>query len=231
VSRLSDLRTNAHVILEQHVEPVAGNDNPVEGPVPLVVSARSADALVRQAARLADALDDETDLAAVARSLATARTVREHRAVVVADSVTSAAAGLRGVAEGRPAGNGAVGVVFTGQGAQRPGMGRQLYAAFPVFASAFDAACAELDRCLAGHVEFPVRDVVFDETHASSLRRTGYAKPACFALEVAMFRLVESWGVRPAVVLGHSIGELSAAHVAGVLTLADAARLVAAGDV
>jgi len=128
----------------------------------------------------------------------------------VADSVTSAAAGLRGVAK-PSAGNGAVGVVFTGQGGAAAGMGRQLYAAFPVFASAFDAACAELDRCLAGMWSSGAGRSCSTRPMLRRCRRTGYAQAGLFALEVAMFRLVESWGVRPAVVLGHSIGELSAA--------------------
>ncbi|MYX46881.1 acyltransferase domain-containing protein, partial [Streptomyces sp. SID89] len=237
--------TNAHVILEQAPEEPPADGEPatvVPAPavLPYALSAKTPEALAGQAARLAARIADGDDrLVDVAHSLLTSRAALDHRAVVLAGDRTELLAGLDALAEGTPAASvvtgssapGRTAFLFTGQGSQRTGMGRELYAAYPVYAEAFDAACAELDRELAGHVPLPLREVVFAEDGtetAALLHRTVYTQAALFALQVALFRLVESWGVRPDLVAGHSIGELAAAHVAGVYSLADGARLVAA---
>ncbi|MGW3916437.1 type I polyketide synthase, partial [Streptomyces sp. NPDC005070] len=217
--------TNAHVIVEQ----AATSDEParetaVTGPVPWVLSARSDEALRAQAGRLLSFLDAagvegaEVRAEDVAFSLATSRAVLERRAAVVGEELGEFRQGLEALASGAaPVGGaigGKVGFLFSGQGSQRIGMGRELYASYPVFAAAYDEVCARLDATV---------DVGSEE-----LNRTGSAQPALFAVEVALFRLLESWGVRPDYVAGHSVGEIAAAHVAGVLSLEDAARLVSA---
>ncbi len=231
--------TNAHVVLEQApvedgpAAETAGGTPPRV--VPWVLSARGADALREQARNLHARLGEggEPSAADVGYALATTRSAFTHRAALVAASGEELTRGLAALAEDRPdpavtlgtAVRGKLGFLFTGQGSQRVGMGRELYEASPEFADAFDAVCAELDR----HLDRPLREVVFG-THGDGglLDRTGYTQPALFALEVALFRLFAHHGVRPDFVTGHSIGEVSAAHVAGVLSLPDAAALVAA---
>ncbi|WP_449455867.1 SDR family NAD(P)-dependent oxidoreductase [Streptomyces dangxiongensis] len=234
--------TNAHVILEQapEEEPAAKPVAPADGVLPLVISARGADALAGQAGRLAEfAAATDAPTAAVAGALVSRRAVLSERAVVVAGSREEAVAGLAALAAGEssPAvvtgteSSGATVIVFPGQGSQRLGMGRELYDRHPVFARAFDEACAALDAQLAGWADHPVKDVVFGEVGNAGgglLDQTIFTQAGLFAVESALFRLVESWGVRPDVVAGHSIGEVVAAHVAGVLSLTDAAALVAA---
>ncbi|MGW1055612.1 type I polyketide synthase, partial [Streptomyces sp. NPDC002521] len=225
--------TNAHVVLEE--PPVRAEPQPVHAPadggvVPWAVSGRTAAALRAQAARLAEFVtgDETLGAAEVGASLVRSRSLFEHRAVVWGTDRGELLRGLESVASGEEASNAATGTarrdahtafLFAGQGSQRLGMGRELYEAYPVFAGAFDAVDAELP--------FGLREVVFGED-ADCLNRTEYAQPALFALEVALFRLLESWGVRPDVLAGHSIGEIAAAHVAGVWSLADACRLVVA---
>ncbi|ROP28379.1 type I polyketide synthase [Couchioplanes caeruleus] len=188
--------TNAHVILEQ-AEPAPEHATPpVAGPVPLPVSARSEAGLDAQIGRVRAVVGEPAD---IGFSLATSRAALAHRAVLIGDTV------VRGVASGRR-----LGVVFSGQGSQRAGMGRGLYDRFPVFAEAFDAVCAHLT------IDW------------GDLDATGSAQPAIFAVEVALYRLLESWGLRPDVVGGHSVGEIVAAYVAGVFSLEDACTLISA---
>ncbi|MFC5219083.1 type I polyketide synthase, partial [Streptomyces coerulescens] len=248
--------TNAHVVIEEAPAPVAttaeGAPEPVESSVessvqpavessvvdaevpavpsptvelpviPWVVSARGADALRAQTERLASVDADPLD---TGFSLAATRATLDHRAVVLGHDLADlrdqlAAPMIKGAAtEGRTA------WMFTGQGSQRPGMGRELAATFPEFATALDEVCALLDAELG--FGRPLRSVLFGDDE-QTLQDTGYAQSALFALQVALIRLLRSWGTEPEVVLGHSVGEFAAAHAAGVLELPDAVRLVAA---
>ncbi|MFJ7152411.1 type I polyketide synthase [Streptomyces sp. NPDC100445] len=215
-------------------------DETAGGPHLFPVSARTPAGLRGQAGRLADWLTDRTGtpLPATAHALATARAHLDHRAVVVAADRQRLVAALRALADGttgtdtvmgRPA-DGELAFLFTGQGSQWPGMGRELAAAQPVFRDAFDAACAAVERHLDA-LAHPLKDVVFAEPgteQAALLDQTLYTQAALFALETALFRLFTSWGVRPGLLAGHSVGEIAAAHAAGILDLADAGELVAA---
>jgi polyketide synthase 12 len=252
--------TNAHVILE---EPPTSAHAPAglaqtglvpdrdalapatAGAVPWVLSARTAEGLRGQAGRLLEhvAADRELGVGDVGFSLARTRSVFEHRAVVLGGERKELLAGLGALARGdraagvvtgtAPAADGGSAFLFTGQGAQRAGMGLELYEAFPAFRAALDETCDHLD----GLLEQPLREVLFagDRCEESSrapgselLDQTRYAQVGLFALEVALFRLLETWGVKPDYLIGHSIGELAAAHVAGVFSLADACALVEA---
>ncbi|MFI6449793.1 type I polyketide synthase, partial [Kitasatospora sp. NPDC050543] len=217
--------TNAHTILEQApvVEESASEVSVSLPVVPVVVSAKSAEALAAQAVELVALVEGDESLGLVdlGFSLATGRAAFEHRAGFVAGDRVELLAGLTGLTGSGAMTEGRTAFLFTGQGSQRVGMGEELYAGYPVFADAFDEVCAHLDQ----YLERPLREAIADET---LVNETGFTQPALFALEVALFRLVESWGLTPDVLAGHSIGELAAAHVAGVLSLADAARLVAA---
>ncbi|WP_409187097.1 type I polyketide synthase [Amycolatopsis sp. VS8301801F10] len=217
--------TNAHIILEQAPVAEAPSGKPLDAP--LVLSARSPKALADQAARLLSMVD-EPDLA---RALATTRTAHPYRAAVLSDF----RAGLAALSEGVDAPNvakgraeaGKLAFTFSGQGSQRLGAGRELSAEFPVFAAAFTEACEALDP----HLPRGIRDIVFADEgspEAALLERTGYTQAALFATEVALYRLLEHWGLRPDYLAGHSAGELACAHVSGVLTLADAAAVVGA---
>lgn len=230
--------TNAHVIVEQppaqldaEAEPAANPPDPV---IPWVVSARSAEALAGQAQRLLHRLSADPSLRAVdvGWSLATTRAAFEHRAVLVGAHRDALTAGLAGLASGRPEPAVLVGrsrsvgkrvFVFPGQGSQTLGMGAELYQRFPAFARVFDEAVAAVD----GHSRLPLREVMWG-ADAELLQSTEFAQPALFVLEMALAALWQSFGVTPDVVIGHSVGEIAAACVAGVLSLPDAAQLVAA---
>ncbi|CAM5289098.1 hypothetical protein SANTM175S_03777 [Streptomyces antimycoticus] len=241
--------TNAHTIIEQAPaddEPKAPRaaeaPDSATAPVPWILSGRTDAALRGQAerllAQLATATEESMPAVDVGYSLATARSLFDHRAAVVGEDRADMLRGLEALAKGEAAPGVVRGVagaagktafLFSGQGAQRLGMGRELYDAFPVFADAWDEVCAHLD----GLLDRPLREVVFaaeGSADAGLLDQTAFTQPALFAVEVALFRLLSAWGVAPDVVMGHSIGEVesAAAHVAGVFSLEDACTLVAA---
>ncbi|GAB1820556.1 type I polyketide synthase [Herbidospora sp. RD11066] len=241
--------TNAHLIVEQAPDDVAepvgeagptadlafgrvpGSDAPPAHPAgALVLSAKSEAALREQAFFLRKRLVDRPDitLADAARTLVTGRALFPHRAIVLGDHLTgldalSAGSDHPAVVSGVATRRGGLAFLLTGQGSQRPGMGRELAEAFPVFADALDEVAAHLDA----HLAHPIREVMF--TGADGLLdTTAYTQPALFAFEVALHRLAGEFGLHPTHLIGHSIGELTAAHLAGVLSLPDAAALVTA---
>ncbi|WP_262418316.1 type I polyketide synthase [Streptomyces sp. SP2-10] len=227
VSSFGASGTNAHTILEEAPAGEPAEPGPRTAPplVPWVVSGRTEHALRAQAARLAAAVG-ELDAVDVAHSLAATRTAHRYRAVVLGADRDALVTAMTRVAEGGPGAatgrvrKGQTAFLFTGQGAQRAGMGRELYAHFPVFARTFDEICA-----LYGDDD--LRDLVLGDD-PEPLNRTARTQTALFAFEVALYRLLESWGLTPDYLAGHSVGEIAAAHVAGVLDLKDAATLVAA---
>ncbi|WP_329224139.1 type I polyketide synthase [Streptomyces canus] len=223
--------TNAHVIIEEHAEEPA--EEPAEaadlGPVPWVLSAKTLPALHDQAHRLLDLITTRPEVspADIAHSLLTSRTRFDQRAVIIADNPDNRRDALQALSEGTPhsgvvtgsADSGKLAFLFTGQGAQHAGMGQELYNTYPAYADAYDTVLAHFDPEL--------RDIISTNPDGR-LDQTRHTQPALFAIEVALYRLLESWGIRPDYLAGHSIGELTAAHCAGVLTLHDAATLVTA---
>ncbi|WP_428846936.1 type I polyketide synthase [Nocardia terpenica] len=247
--------TNAHVILEQApceatrdeadkpapADDIGAQTLPRDNAVstlPLLVSAHSAEALRAQAIRLREYMESHHDLAPddLAYSLATTRAVLEHRAVVVGGDRDELLRGIgalgqdhivAGVLRGTRRRSGRLTFLFPGQGSQRVGMARGLYTRWPTFAEAVDAVCTCADRIL----DRPLLEVLFaaeNSPEACLLDETAFTQVALFAIEVGLFRLLGSWGIRPDFLIGHSVGELAAAHVADVLSLEDAVTLVAA---
>jgi acyl transferase domain-containing protein/acyl carrier protein len=225
------------------------------GIVPWVLSGRDSHSLSAQAGRLLEHLGSSSELsvADIGYSL-TKRSVLPARAVVLGEDRDGLIEGLRTLGEGAlapgvvrtpegwsDAGSaGTLALLFSGQGAQRLGMGRELYSELALYRQTFDEVCAQLDE----HLDGSVRDITFGvspgseistpgqsagaEAQLTALDHTAFAQASLFALEVSLFRVLESWGLRPDFLVGHSIGELTAAYVSGMFSLKDACKLVAA---
>ncbi|HMC49937.1 MAG TPA: type I polyketide synthase, partial [Solirubrobacterales bacterium] len=249
VSSFGASGTNAHVVVEEapprrederggegSSEPVSSEEQAFAGPLPFVLSAKSRAALRESAARLRRRLeaDPSTSLVDLAWSLASTRAALEHRGVAIADDPARLSAALEALARGSSspdlalgrARRGKLAYLFTGQGSQHVGMGRELYDTHVTYRKTLDQVC----ELFEDELEHPLREVIFGRGRAAGakLADTTYAQPALFATEVALYRLLERAGLRPDLLAGHSIGELVAAHVAGVLSLEHAVRLVAA---
>ncbi|MDX6601273.1 MAG: hypothetical protein QOF13_475, partial [Solirubrobacterales bacterium] len=249
VSSFGASGTNAHLILEE--APVGGRDpdpgastkddeptgRPLPGPLPFLLSARSPEALAASAERLGAHLraHPEAELTDLSLSLATTRAQLERRAALLASDPKELQSALAALAAGAPsphlhtarASSGRLAFLFTGQGSQRAGMGQELYESCPAYAEALDQACEQLDR----HLDRPLKQLLFAKPgseEAALLDHTTYAQPALFATELALYRLLGSFGLKAELLGGHSVGEIVAAHLAGVFDLPDAARLICA---
>ncbi|WP_424533253.1 type I polyketide synthase [Sphaerisporangium viridialbum] len=214
---------------------VTENGVPGSGVLPWVLSARTPGALRDQARKLADHLDGDPELdpASIGRSLVTTRTLFNHRAVLLGtgEQLTE---GLHALADGRSHPAVTVGAaaptprtafLFTGQGSQHAGMSRELHQTFPAYATTFDQLTTAFDTHL--RLPVPLREVILTTRHAQLLNQTLYTQPALFTLQISLTHLLNSWGITPDIVTGHSIGAISAAHIAGILTLNDATTLIA----
>ncbi|WP_432117689.1 type I polyketide synthase [Streptomyces sp. bgisy032] len=226
--------TNCHVVLGEAPEPAApaGPDTAPGSAVPVVLSGRTPAALRERARDLAGAVAGRPlRLADLAWTAATARRAFRHRAAVIASDPDELVRRLRDLADGSPddgerglvqgtRGEGRTAFLFAGQGAQRVGMGQGLYKEFGAFAQAFDEVRTRLEPVLGA-------DLADTMWHRQDVDRTEHAQTALFAVEVALYRLLESFGIVPDVLIGHSLGEIAVAHVTGVLSLEDAATLAA----
>jgi acyl transferase domain-containing protein/acyl carrier protein len=229
--------TNAHVILEE-APPPAPREVDARGAYALTLSARTPEALRQHAARWRDSMRGRPDLEArdLAHTANVGRSALPHRAAVIGASVGDLAQQLDAIATGRSLTAGCIGhvrrqdrprvaMLFTGQGSQYHGMSRELYATQPVFRDALDR-CDALLRIEMGR---SIVEIMHGESCDPALvDQTAFTQPALFAFEYALSELWRSWGVEPAAVLGHSVGEYVAACVAGVFSLEDGLKVIAA---
>ncbi|MEM8604375.1 MAG: beta-ketoacyl synthase N-terminal-like domain-containing protein, partial [Cyanobacteria bacterium P01_H01_bin.121] len=239
VSSFGFTGTNAHIVLEE--APVSANQHVTdESDCPfqvLQLSAQSPEALAELATRYHQHLSQhpEQDLADVCFTATTGRLVFEQRLCAIAETKAELVARLAAFSSGQESFGLVTGTVtqyespqvaflFTGQGSQYIGMGRQLYATQPIFREALDR-CAEI---LATQLNRPLLNILYPEaSQESPINQTAYTQPALFAIEYALYQLWRSWGIEPSVVMGHSIGEYVAACVAGVFSLEDGLKLIA----